>query len=108
MRRSATALVLTLLTLSAACLAGAPAQAATGQVVVFSTELQPLDVYQNPTGCVKLPLLAHVLDNLTDQSIRVYADPNCTVPATLPDANGVGSLPPNHGSHVTGIGSFSL
>ncbi|MFI6803148.1 hypothetical protein [Streptosporangium canum] len=31
--------------------AAGPAQASTGQVVVFSTELMPLDIYDNPTGC---------------------------------------------------------
>lgn len=81
------------------------AEAATGQVVVFSTEAQPLDVYTDPTGCQKLPPLAHVLDNLTDAPIRVYADPYCTVPATLPDG-APGTLRPNYGTHVTGIGSF--
>ncbi|MGW5348913.1 hypothetical protein ACWERV_00150 [Streptomyces sp. NPDC004031] len=92
---------------AAVTLTATPAHAATpGQVVVFSTELQPLDVYQNPTGCTRLPALAHVIDNLTPQPIKVYADPFCTIPATLP-TSGLGILPPGYGSHVTGAGSFS-
>ncbi len=87
-------------------LAAAPAQAATGQVVVFSTEVQPLQVFQDPTGCHRLPPLAHVLDNLTDQQIKVYADPFCTIPATLP-TSGIGVLAPGYGTHVSGVGSFS-
>lgn len=87
-------------------LAAAPAHAATGQVVVFSTEVQPLDVYQDPSGCNRLPALAHVLDNQTDQDIRVYADPFCTIPATLP-VSGIGVLPAGYGTHVSGVGSFS-
>ncbi len=85
----------------------APAQAAGGQIVLFSTELQPLNVYQNPVGCQQLPPTAHVLDNLTDQPVMVYADPKCTIPATLP-VSGLGVLRPGYGSHVTGIGSFAV
>jgi hypothetical protein len=87
-------------------LAAAPAHAATGQVVVFSTEVQPLEVHQDPSGCHQLPPLAHVIDNLTDATIKVYADPFCTIPATLP-ISGIGELPPGYGTHVTGVGSFS-
>ncbi|WP_335974406.1 MULTISPECIES: hypothetical protein [Streptomycetaceae] len=87
-------------------LASAPAQAASGQVVVFSTEVQPLDTYQDPSGCQQLPPLAHVLDNLTDAPIKVYADPFCTIPATLP-SSGIGVLAPGYGTHVSGVGSFS-
>ncbi|MBD0734692.1 hypothetical protein [Streptomyces sp. CBMA29] len=104
MRRSTT-----MIAMAAAAVIGlgvTPAQAATGQVVVFSVEGQPLKVYQDPTGCQRLPSLAHVLDNLTDQPVRVFADPFCTVPATLP-TTGVGVLPPGYGTHVTGVGSFS-
>jgi hypothetical protein len=81
--------------------AAAPAQAATGQVVVFSTEIQPLDVYTDPTGCHRLPITSHVIDNLTDQPIHVFLDPFCTVPAPIP------VLAPNYGSHVSNVGSFS-
>ncbi|WP_344437808.1 hypothetical protein [Kitasatospora nipponensis] len=80
-------------------LAAPPAQAATGEVVVFSTELQPLDVYRDPVGCVKLPLAAHVLDNQTDRPVQVFADPFCLGPAL--------TVQPGFGSHVPpGSGSF--
>ena len=81
-------------------LAAAPAQAAaTGQVVVFSTEFQPLDVFQDPSGCYKLPITSHVVDNLTDQPIKIYGDPFCLTPAL--------TVLPGYGSHVSGVGSFS-
>lgn len=96
--------------LAAACavlgLAGpaqaAPAQdASTGQVVVFSTEFQPLDVYENPEGCHKLPLAGHVLSNMTDKPVKVYGDPFCMTPSL--------HVPPGHGSHVPPMsGSFSV
>ncbi|MEU9564017.1 hypothetical protein AB0D16_18590 [Streptomyces sp. NPDC048161] len=61
------------------------AQSSTGQVMVFSTEQQPLNVYQGPAGCKQLPALAHELSNLTDKPVKVYGDPFCglTVP-TVP------------------------
>ncbi|MBS2545297.1 hypothetical protein KGQ19_00295 [Catenulispora sp. NL8] len=85
--------------------ATAPAQAATGSVVVFSTELQPLTVYTNPQGCQQLPTLAHVLDNETSSDIQVFADPFCAIPVTLP-IGGNGVLPAGCGTHITGGGSF--
>ncbi|TQF07644.1 hypothetical protein E6W39_29405 [Kitasatospora acidiphila] len=86
-------------------MAAAPAQAASGQVVVYSTQLRPLDVYKDPHGCTKLPLDAHVLDNLTDSTITVYTDPYCTFPLTE-NALTLGQLKPGHGTHVSGTGSF--
>ncbi|GGT33772.1 hypothetical protein ACFFV7_49140 [Nonomuraea spiralis] len=83
-------------TLTAAAL---PAQAATGQVVVFSTEFQPLDVYDNPTRCTKLPLAAHTLNNQTDGDVTLYGDPMCM--------RAVVTVRPGHGSHVPPMsGSF--
>lgn len=76
------------------------ASAATGDVTVFGTEFTPLSVYENPTGCYKLPLDAHVLVNRTDQPVTVYADPFCLTPGLL--------VQPGYGSHlVAGSGSFS-
>lgn len=96
--------------LAAACavlgLAGsaqaAPAQdASTGQVVAFSNEFQPLNVYENPEGCQKLPMGAHVLSNTTDQTVRVYGDPFCLTPSL--------QVAPGHGAHVPPmVGSFSV
>ncbi|MEV0616377.1 hypothetical protein AB0I81_23885 [Nonomuraea sp. NPDC050404] len=77
-----------------------PAQAATGQVVVFSTEFEPLTTYDNPTGCTKLPISAHVVNNQTDSKIQTYSDPLCMFPAL--------TIPPNHGAHIMpGTASFS-
>jgi hypothetical protein len=81
-------------------LAAAPASAATGKVVVFSLEVGPLDIYENPSGCYKLPAGAHVLDNMTDAPVRVYATPACIGPAL--------TIRPDYGSHVPPVaGSFS-
>ncbi|MFD8481575.1 hypothetical protein [Kitasatospora sp. NPDC059673] len=82
----------------------APAPAATrsanGQVVVFSTELQPLDIYTNPSGCQQLPATAHVLNNQTDGPVQVYGNPLCLGPSV--------TVKPGHGTHVPGgAGSFS-
>src|SRR4051794_15082704 len=77
-----------------------PASAAQGQVVVFSTENAPLDKYDDPSGCTKLPDAAHVLDNLTDKPVTIYGDPQCLSPGPVVD--------PGYGTHVpAGSGSFS-
>lgn len=86
--------------LTAAILTAVPAQAATGDVTVFSTEFQPLAVYHDPTGCIKLPALAHVLVNQSSGDVRIYADPLCLTPSL--------TIHPGYGSHVApGSGSFS-
>ncbi|GAB2773470.1 hypothetical protein [Amycolatopsis magusensis] len=78
----------------------APASAASGRVMVFETEFTELTVYQDPTGCHKLPAAAHVLVNDTDGTVRIYGDPLCLTPSL--------EVAPNHGSHVApGSGSFS-
>jgi hypothetical protein len=79
----------------------APAQAATGQVVVFSTELTPLKTYDNPDGCYLFPPMAHVLNNQTNAPVRIHSDPFCVSPAML--------VLPGFGMHVPGgFGSFSV
>ncbi|MEV4368579.1 hypothetical protein AB0J71_16025 [Nonomuraea sp. NPDC049637] len=94
------------LTLALACatvplLAPAPALAATGQVVVFQAELVPLEIYDDPSGCTRLPLAAHVLSNQTDRPVRVHGDPFCLGPSV--------TIQPGFGSHVpAGSGSFSV
>ncbi|MFI9274213.1 hypothetical protein ACIGXM_26420 [Kitasatospora sp. NPDC052896] len=111
MRRPVITAVLAAASATATLLGGAaaPAQAATGRVVVFSTELQPLDVYENPQQgtCYKLPPFSHLLDNLTDSTVHVYAAPGCLFPAAL---NGSldGSVKPGFGNHVIGTGSFKV
>ncbi|GAB2709315.1 hypothetical protein [Kitasatospora kifunensis] len=103
MRRTAITVLIAAATLIG--VAAAPTQAATGRVVVFSNELQPLTVYQDPQGCQQLPKLAHVLNNETSSDIQVFGDPFCTIPATVP-ISGIGILPAGYGTHVTGAGSF--
>ncbi|MFF7789823.1 hypothetical protein [Streptomyces sp. NPDC007991] len=81
-------------------LAGGAQAAASGDVVVFSTELQPLDVYRDPEGCRQLPAAAHVLSNLTDQPVKIYSNPFCLGPSLV--------VQPGYGTHVPGgAGSFS-
>jgi hypothetical protein len=71
------------------------ASAATGDVVVFSTEVVPLDVHENPQGCYELPAGAHVLANRTDQPVGVYGTPGCFgVPILTVNANWGSHVPP--------------
>ncbi|MFJ6247255.1 MULTISPECIES: hypothetical protein [unclassified Streptomyces] len=79
----------------------APARAdAVGDVVVFSTEAQALDVYGDPAGCHRLPTVAHVLTNRTDRPVRIYGNPFCLGPSV--------TVQPGYGTHVPGgAGSFS-
>jgi hypothetical protein len=79
----------------------APAHAATGQVVVFATELTPLSTYENPDGCYAFPPGAHVLNNLTDKPVQIHSDPLCLTPGP--------TVKPGYGVHVPeGFGSFSV
>jgi hypothetical protein len=67
---------------------------------LLETEMQQLTTYENPDGCHKLPLAAHVLNNQTDEPVRIYGDPLCLGPSV--------TVEPGHGSHVPpGSGSFS-
>ncbi|MET9374720.1 hypothetical protein ABZX98_11300 [Streptomyces sp. NPDC002992] len=76
-----------------------PASASDGTVTVFRTEVQPLAVYENPSGCHRLPGTAHVLANATDGPVRIYGDPFCLGPSL--------EVAPGHGAHVApGSGSF--
>ncbi|MGF1430842.1 hypothetical protein [Kitasatospora sp. LaBMicrA B282] len=95
-----TSLTLLLAATSLLGLAAVPAQANTGQAVIFSVDYQPLDVRNNPTGCQGLPTTAHVLNNQTDGPLYLYGNPWCVGPAI--------ALAPGTGAHVpAGIGSFS-
>ncbi|KDN22610.1 hypothetical protein DV20_08745 [Amycolatopsis rifamycinica] len=81
--------------------ASADPTADTGRVVVFSTEEQALDQWEDPAGCQKLPVTAHVLINDTDAVVTTYADPLCLTPGL--------SVEPGYGAHVApGTGSFSV
>jgi hypothetical protein len=100
MRRLAAVLAAVVSGLVVSILTGIPAQATTGDVTVFSTEVQPLDVYHDPVGCVKLPPAAHVLVNQSSGDVEVYLDPLCLTPSL--------TVHPGYGSHVApGSGSFS-
>jgi hypothetical protein len=81
--------------------AAADTEAAKGRVTVFSTELTELDSWDDPSGCNKLPIAAHVLINETDAPVRIYGDPFCLSPSL--------TVRPGYGSHVTpGSGSFAV
>jgi hypothetical protein len=75
----------------------APAQAATGQVAVFSVEIVPLETYENPKGCTALPPGAHVLANLTDSVVTIYSDQLCLTPVV--------TVEPGYGTHVPSLGA---
>ncbi|MEU3711883.1 hypothetical protein [Streptomyces catenulae] len=99
MRAITVCLVAAAATLGSAVPASAT-EPASGEVVVFSTEAQPLDVYRDPEGCRQLPTLAHVLANRTDHPVKVYGNPFCVGPSV--------AVLPDHGIHVPGgAGSFS-
>ncbi|MFF9208337.1 MULTISPECIES: hypothetical protein [unclassified Streptomyces] len=101
MRRTRTVLLAAAGALLAASAGSVTARAAEpGDVVVFSTELAPLTVYHDPSGCQKLPPDAHVLTNQTDRPVVIYGDPFCLTPGL--------TVQPGYGSHVApGSGSFS-
>ena len=73
--------------------------AAVGTVDVFVNEFARVRVYENPDGCYALPVAAHVLVNLTDGRVQIYADPACALPLL--------TVRPGYGSHVSAVGSFS-
>ena len=72
----------------------------TEQVIVFSNELVPLTVYNDPQGCQRLPAISHVLVNETSRTVYLHADPFCLGPS-LP-------IQPGYGAHTGQLsGSFS-
>jgi hypothetical protein len=78
-----------------------PAAAATGHVIVFSTESSALRTWDHPSGCFAFPVGAHLLLNDTTRAITVYADPLCLIPAQPTTHVAAG-----HGVHVDAIGGF--
>ncbi|MCP3011763.1 hypothetical protein NGM33_00360 [Nocardiopsis dassonvillei] len=80
----------------------APAHAATGEVVVFTTEFEELRRYPEPPSgtCQRLPETAHVLVNLTDADVRMHAGTTCFGPSV--------PVSPNHGWHAPPSGLFSF
>ncbi|WP_026122345.1 DOMON domain-containing protein [Nocardiopsis halotolerans] len=80
----------------------APASAATGEVVVFTTEFEELRHYPNPPSgsCHQLPATAHVLVNLTDADVSMHAGPGCLGPGVV--------VAPDRGWHAPPSGMFSF
>jgi hypothetical protein len=78
-----------------------PASANTGAVIVFTNEISPLRVWDDPSGCHAFPVGAHVLFNDTRHSITMYGDPLCLIPA-----NPVSRVASGKSTHVSPIGSF--
>jgi hypothetical protein len=88
-------------TISLATAVPAAAESDPGRVIVFSTEVTEVAVWEDPDGCVKLPIDAHVLINQTDEDVLIYGDPFCLTPGL--------TVAPGFGSHVVpGSGSFSV
>ncbi|MFI7118778.1 hypothetical protein [Amycolatopsis sp. NPDC049868] len=86
-----------------AALGTAPASAveAFGKVIAFEHEFTPLTTWENPKGCKQLPSGTQVIFNLTNVPIAIYSDPLCLLPAEP-----LSVLHPNHGTHVSAVGSF--
>ncbi|KUO17376.1 hypothetical protein AQJ91_30820 [Streptomyces dysideae] len=73
----------------------------TNQVVVFSSELLPLQAYPDPRGCQQLPTISHVLYNETSRVVLLHADPYCLTPGI--------AVQPGYGAHTSqASGSFSI
>jgi hypothetical protein len=71
------------------------ANAAMGEVVVYTAEIVPLDVYENPWGCYPLPEGAHVLANRTNRPLQVYGTPECFgLPVLTVERNWGSHVPP--------------
>lgn len=79
-----------------------PAQAATGEVIVFTTEFEELTTYQDPASgsCRPLPPTAHVVINRTDADVFIHAGRTCFVPGV--------PVAPDHGWHAPPSGMFSI
>ena len=88
--------------LTSVLLGGAPAHAAVGEVVVFTTEFEDLARYPDPASgsCTTLPPTAHVLINLTDADVSMHAGPACFGPGL--------TVAPDRGWHAPPSGLFSF
>ena len=101
--RKATAIAVTVLAATAA-----PAAASTshgdGQVLVYSIDFTPFDVYTKP-GCHQLLPTAHVVLNNSSRPIHIYAAPAC-IGLSVPLQPGTGA----HTAQILGgvFGSLSI
>ncbi|MBV2366044.1 hypothetical protein ACFPZ0_21770 [Streptomonospora nanhaiensis] len=106
MRTLFSALAAVALTGALTLLPAGAAHAATGEVVVFKTEVEDLDVHENPApGCYSLPGTAHVLINRTDTDVVIHGNSLCFGPGI--------TVPPNRGWHappggLDGVFAFSV
>lgn len=104
MRRGIRTLVVAVLCgagLAAGTAASAEAEEATGSVLVFQFEVVETTRYVDPQGCTKLPAAGHLLANLTDTDVKLYADPFCMTFSMV--------VPPGYGAHIPPVtGSFSV
>ncbi|GAB3439312.1 hypothetical protein [Actinophytocola sediminis] len=99
-RRSVTLAVTAAVLLTTLAAPSATAQA-TGRVVAFVGDLLPVRVWENPSGCNRLPLGTHVLFNETDRVIEAFADPWCLIPLEP-----LAQLAPGTSMHVSSVGAF--
>ncbi|HWE88244.1 MAG TPA: hypothetical protein VG317_02120 [Pseudonocardiaceae bacterium] len=81
--------------------AAEPKPVATDKIIIFSTEFQPLDQYENPSGCLQMPPLAHIIVNLTDKPVTAYGFPGCVGPSIF-------TVKPGFGIHTAGFGSVRV
>jgi hypothetical protein len=88
-------------TVGGAASAAEPKPASTGKIIIFSTEFQPLDQYKDPSGCLQMPALAHIIVNLTDRDVTAYGFPGCVGPSIF-------TVKPGFGIHTAGFGSVRV
>ncbi|GAA2786719.1 hypothetical protein [Crossiella cryophila] len=98
MRRAALTLA-AVLAAGAALTGTAQATPAIGEVIVYTVDTLPVVVFDNPTGCKKIPLGAHVLINRTNRPVEIYANPMCLpVPILILEEDTGAHAPPAAGS----------
>ncbi|MBW4718455.1 hypothetical protein [Saccharothrix obliqua] len=90
MKRFAT---LVLAALATTALTAPVANAAAGEVIVYTAEVVPVAVFKDPKGCHAVPNGAHVLVNRTDEEVEVYGVPGCLGLPIL-------AVEKSYGSHV--------
>jgi hypothetical protein len=78
-----------------------PPPASQDKVIIFSTEFQPLSEIDHPTGCIQMPVLAHIVVNLTGKPMTAYAFPSCAGPQ-------IWTVKPGFGVHTAGFGSVKV
>ncbi len=102
MRALVSAAAVLVLAAAGTAVGAVPAHAATGEVVVFTTEFEELLRYPDPSSgsCHRLPATAHVLVNLTDENVRMHAGRTCVGPGI--------TVAPDRGWHAPPSGLFSF